>query len=147
VQSLPVIIERYVRAGRVRVVFANLPILGQPSVQAARMAVAVGLQGHMFEFIAAFFREGPATVSDDLLSRVAGEVAGVDVAMAMAHRDSSEVTTDLQEARTTAQHFSVLGTPTFLLGKTGAVPQNLPQARATKPETLTGPIDALLAQP
>ncbi len=147
-QSLPVIVERYVRAGRVRVVFANLPILGQASTQAARMAVAVGLQGHMFEFVAAFFREAPATVTDDVLRRIASEVPGVDAAAALSHCNDKDVTEALSVARKVADHFGVTGTPSFLLGKTEATtaPTLLPQARATLPDTFTAPIDALLAQ-
>ena len=145
--TLPVLVDRYVRAGRLRIVFENLPILGPGSVQAARMATAVGLQGHQFEFIDAFFHRAPGPVTDDVLRRIAGQVTGVDVAAAMAHRDSTEVDAALTDARSLAQHYAVRGTPTFLLGKTGADPQALPEARAAKPETLTGPIDALLARP
>ena len=36
--TLPVLVERYVRAGKLRIVFHNLPILGPASVDAARMA-------------------------------------------------------------------------------------------------------------
>ena len=145
--TLPVLVDRYVRQGRLRIVFNNLPILGPASVQAARMSAAVGLQGHQFEFIDAFFHRAPGPISDEVLRRIAGQVPGVDVAAAMAKRDSPEVDAALTDARTLAQRYAVHGTPTFLLGKTGAEPHDLPDARAAKPETLTGPIDDLLAQP
>jgi protein-disulfide isomerase len=145
-QSLPVLMDRYVRTGRVRVVLANLPILGQSSVDAARMAVAVGLQGHMFEFVAAFFAAAPAVVTDEVLEEIAGTVPGVDVAAALAARKTAAVTEALADTRQLAAQFEVSGTPSFLLGKTGLAPQLVPGARATKPETFTAPIDALLAE-
>jgi hypothetical protein len=44
-----------------------------------------------------------------------------------------------------AQKFGVQGTPTFLLGKTGETPHILTTARGNKPDTITGPIDEMLA--
>jgi protein-disulfide isomerase len=144
--TLPVLVEKYVRAGRLRIVFGNLPILGPSSIAAARMAAAVGLQGHMFEFMDAFYRDAPGMlVNDDLLRRIAGEIPGVNVDEAMAKRDSPEVTAQLDEARSMAQQFGVQGTPTFLLGKTGATPHIVTTARGNKPDTITGPIDEMLA--
>jgi protein-disulfide isomerase len=143
--TLPVLVDKYVRAGRLRVVFGNLPILGPSSVAAARMAAAVGLQGHQFEFMDAFFRDASGMVTDDLLRRIAGEIPGVNVDEAMAKRDSPEVTVELDEVRSMAKKFGVQGTPTFLLGKTGETPHVLTTARGNKPDTITGPIDEMLA--
>jgi protein-disulfide isomerase len=145
--TLPVIVDHYVRTGRVRVVFGNLPILGPASVQVARMAAAVGLQGHLFEFTEVFFRDASGPVTDDLLRRIASEVPGVDVTRALADKDSQAVTDALAEVRGMAQQFSIVGTPSVLLGKTGAEPHIVSGARATLPQTVTAPIDETLAQP
>jgi len=145
--TLPVLVDRYVRSGRLRIVFENYPILGSGSVQAARLAVAAGLQGHEFELIDAFFHLPPGPVSDDTLRRAASQVPGLDVEAAMAALDSPVVDGALAEARGVARRFSIDGTPSFLLGRTGAEPHTLPDARATRPETLAGPIDEMLAQP
>ncbi len=145
--TLPILLDRYVRAGELRIVFHNLPILGQASVDAARMAAAVGLQGHEFEFVDLFFHRPTALVSDDVLRAVAAQIPGVDVAAAMAARTSQRVYDDLAGARALAIRYGIEGTPTFLLGKTGSDPQALQDARSNLPETITAPIDALLAQP
>ena len=145
--TLPVLLDRYVRTGKARIVFGSLPILGPASVQAARMAAAVGLQNHEFEFIEAFFNEASGPVTDDLLSRIAAEIPGVDVAEALAQRSSDAVTKELTDARALAMQFSISGTPSVLLGKTGQTPTLLDTARATQPATVTGPVDALLTQP
>jgi protein-disulfide isomerase len=145
--TLPVLVDRYVRAGQLRVVFQNLPILGQPSVDAARMAVAVGLQGHEFDFVDRFFHRDPGPVTDGVLRHIAAQVPGVNVEAAMALRGSPAVDTALAEARGIATQFYIHGTPTFLLGRTGAPLKEIASARADKPDTLTQPIDEMLAHP
>jgi protein-disulfide isomerase len=144
--TLPILLDRYVRPGKLRIVFKNLPILGPASVQAARMAAALGMQGHEFEFVDAFFRESPGIVSAESLRGIAAQIPGVDVAAAEEAQRSTAVDADLTEARELAQRHGVIGTPTFLLGRTGADPEVVSAARAAVPATLTGPIDALLAQ-
>ena len=143
--TLPVVLDRYVRTGQVRVVFQNLPILGQASVQAARMAVAVGLQGHLFEFVDAFYAHEPAVVSDDSLRQIASSVPGVDPDRALADSQSSMVASVLADIRTMAGHYQVSGTPTILLGASQGDLHVVQSARATQPDTVTGPIDDLLA--
>ena len=145
--TLPILLDRYVRPGKLRIVFHNLPILGPASVQAARMAAALGMQGHEFEFVAAFFHRPPGLVSAESLRRIAAEIPGVDVAAAEAAARSKAVEANLAEAMGEAQHHGVAGTPTFLLGRTGSDPELVTAARANRPATLTGPIEALLAQP
>jgi protein-disulfide isomerase len=145
--TLPVLLDRYVRPGKLRIVFHNLPILGTASVQAARMAAALGMQGHEFEFVEAFFHRRPGVVSDESLRRIAAQIPGVDVPAAVAAESSAAVDANLAEAAALARRFAVEGTPWFLLGRTGSDPQAVHTARASRPETLTGPIDALLAQP
>jgi protein-disulfide isomerase len=143
--SLQVLIDRYVRTGQLRIVFQNLPILGQASVDAARMAAAVGLQGHEFEFVAAFFHRDPGPVTDAALRHVAAQIPGLNVEAAMELRGSPTVDAALADARRLAIKFAIGGTPSFLLGRTGEALHDLASARANKPETLTQPIDALLA--
>jgi protein-disulfide isomerase len=145
-QTLPVLVTQYVREGKVRIVFEDFPILGPDSVKAARMAAAVGLQGRQFDFVEAFFYEGRGSVTDDLLRRVADEVPGVDAEAALSQMDGTLVNDALAEAKGLSQRFSITGTPSFLLAKTGADLQLLSGARAPKPETFTDPIDKLLAQ-
>jgi protein-disulfide isomerase len=146
-RTFPILLERYVRPGKVRIVFENFPILGPSSTLAARMAIALGMQGHEFDFIDAFFHvPNPLIVSDDMLRRIASQIPGVDVEQAIARRDSPAVMTALDQVRTLAEQLGVEGTPMFVLGKTGGKTRLLLDARASKPETITEPIDELLAQ-
>ena len=143
--SLPVLVDRYVRSGRLRIVFGNLPILGPDSVEAARMAVAAGLQNHLFEFTEVFFARAGGPVDDALLRRVASSVPGLDVDAAMNARDSDTVNQALVDVRRTAAEFAISGTPSFLLGRTGEAPTQLRMVRPTNPATLIGPIETALA--
>lgn len=140
---LPTLVNRYVRTGKLRIAHQNLPILGPNSVAAARMADAVGLQGHMFEFMDVFFAAAPRQVDDDLLRRLASSVPGVNVDAALAARDSSPIGDRMVATRVMADHYHVAGTPTFFLGKTGGDLQRL-RAHPAIADTITSPIDALL---
>ncbi len=141
--TLPVLVQQYVRVGRLRIVFGDLPILGPDSVKAARMAAATGLQGHLFEFTEAFFAVEPR-VSDETLRSVASGVPGLDVASAMAARNSSSVDGVLADAQSLAQKFSITGTPSFLLGKTGGALTQVDGVHPTEPDTLTPAIERAL---
>jgi protein-disulfide isomerase len=143
--TLPVIVDRYVRTGQVRVIFQDLPILGQASVQAARMAVAVSFQDHLFEFVDAFYAADPGVVSDDALQQIAASVPGVDATRALTDSESSEVTSALAQIREMTQQLSIFATPTLLLGPTGGTLHTVSGVWPDKPETVTGPIDALLS--
>ena len=124
--------------------FGNLPILGESSNRVARLAAAVGLQDHLFELVEVIFTQAPRSFDDASLRRLAAAVPGVDVERAMEDRSSPAVDAILAEARTMAQQFSVHGTPTFLIGKTGSELHVQRSARAALPETLIAPIEALL---
>ena len=149
--TLPTLVERYVRTGRLLLVFHNFPILGAQSTRAARLAVAVSLQNRMWGFIDVFFanqgREGSGYVTDDFLRRVAGSVPGVDVDRAMADIDAPFVTEQLDRAHGVAGAFNVRGTPSFLIGRNGAALGKLKVHSPSDPSTFTDAIDALLAVP
>jgi protein-disulfide isomerase len=142
--TLPVLVDRYVRTGRLRIVFGDLPILGPDSVQAARMAAAAGLQDHLFELTEAFFSDEPMRVDDTSERRIALEVPGLDVDAAMAARSSAAVDDVLEQARGLAARFSIWGTPSFLLGRARGNLVQLDDVWPAKPETLTPSIDRVL---
>jgi protein-disulfide isomerase len=148
VRVVPVLVEKYVRKGQLRLVFGDFPILGPQSQRAARMAMAVGLQNHMWEFVDIFMRNqkrpGSGYVTEAFFQNIAAAVPGVDVERALADRDSAAVTERLDEVAQLAARLGIHATPTFLLGKTGAEPERL-RAHPGKPEAFIQAIDALLA--
>ncbi len=146
----PTLVERYARSGKARLVLRNLAFLGPESHAAARMAGAVGLQDHLWQFTALVFAaaksENSGALDDAFLGRVAGMIPLVDVDRAAAESGSGAVTTQLDEARREAARFGIHAAPTFLLGKTGEAPRVLAPAHLT-PEAFEEAIDALLQGP
>jgi protein-disulfide isomerase len=150
-ETLPVLVERYVRPGKLQLVFHNLPILGPDSERAARAAAAAAKQDRMWQLVDVFFwnqgAEGSGYVTDELLYRLANAVPGLDARRAMLERDGPEAKAVLDESERLAEAHHVRATPTFLLGRTGETPHELEDARAARPDTFTRPIDELLASP
>ena len=135
--QLPSVINDYVRTGKVRLQFRNLSFIGPDSQKAARFAAAAGLQGKLFDFVDRFYAnqqtENSGYVTNEFLSKVAGEVPGLDVNKAFAQQQSAAVTRELAKADAAAKGAGVNSTPTFVLNGRAYSSQNVMQAlsRAT----------------
>jgi protein-disulfide isomerase len=145
--ALPSIVARYVRPGRVLLVFRGLHFIGSDSLRAARMAYALGEQDHLWQFIDLMYRnqglENSSYVTDTYLSAIAGAVGPVDVARALSERNSPTVQSQIGQAQALAQQLHLQSTPAFLLSRTGASPQRFSPA-SLDPESFSGPLDKLL---
>jgi protein-disulfide isomerase len=143
---LPALVNRYVRSGRVKLVFRDLAFIGPDSRRAARVAAAAGLQGRLWQFTDLLYRnqgrENSGFATDPFLRRIA-EGAGVDAGRAFAQRNSSAVTRQLEAAAGQARRYRVNGTPSFLLGRRGA-PTRLLMPSALSAAAFEGLIDAAL---
>jgi protein-disulfide isomerase len=126
-QTLPSIVSRYVRGGRVLLVFRGLDFIGSDSRRAARMSGAVGLQDRMFQFNELMYAnqgaENSGYVTDIYLRALAGAIPGVDVTRALAARDSAAVRVQLREAQALARRLNLKSTPSFLLYRSAAAPR------------------------
>jgi protein-disulfide isomerase len=161
--ALPSIVSRYVREGRMQLVFRNLDSIGSDSVRAARMAGAVGKQNHLWEFIDLMYKnqgaENTSYVTDRYLQALAAAIPGVDVNRALRARSSSTVETQIDQARALAQELRLQSTPSFVLVRRGHVggsqtsqsPAGTGQVEQVLPSTdlssasLEEPIDQALA--
>lgn len=121
---LPTIVRDYVRTGQVKLVFHNISILGEQSERAARMAAAVGEQGHYWEFVDAFYAnqkmENSGYVTDGFLTSVADSIPGVDGDKALAMMDSAEVDRFVEAAASEAESAGIRSTPSFFVGASGS---------------------------
>lgn len=146
----PSLVEKYARTGKARLVFRTLAFLGPGSKRAARMAGAVALQDHLWDFTTLLFatrQHGSAgELSEGFLRGVAEAIPGVDVDRAVDDSQSAAVTTQLDAAQEEANQFGLHAAPTFLLGKTGAAPLVL-EVEGYTPEAFARPIDALALPP
>src|ERR1700730_10245852 len=76
--ALPKIVSRYVRPGRVQLVFRALDFIGRDSQRAANMAEALGAQNHLWQFVDLAYRnqglENSSYVTDTYLRALAGAI-------------------------------------------------------------------------
>jgi protein-disulfide isomerase len=121
-EVLPEVMRRYVRTGKVSLVFRGLAFLGPDSERGARMVAAAGLQGKLWPFLDLLYRnqgsENSGWVTDAYLSRI-GKAVGIDVQKAFAARGTPIVDRQLADAKTFAGVAGVKATPSFVLARTG----------------------------
>src|SRR3954471_3454934 len=74
-QAFPSIVKRYVKTGKLRVVFQPISILGSDSVVASKAVVAAAAQKKMFDYTAAFYanqgQENTGYVTSAFLTKLA----------------------------------------------------------------------------
>jgi protein-disulfide isomerase len=146
-QMFPKIVDRYVRPGKLKVVFQPIAIIGQDSVAGARASGSAGLQNKMFDYASLFYlnqgQENTGYVTDSFLTNLAKAVPGLDVSKWKADLNSQGVDTMLSQAQSAAQTAGVNSTPTFLVAKRGKplerfdVSDYTPQAFYPKLDSLT----------
>jgi len=147
--ALPTLVARYVRPGRIDMVFRDLDSIGNDSLRAARMAGAVSEQNHLWEFIDLMYEnqaaENSGYVTERYLQALAGAIPGIDVSQALHERASSAVAAQIAQAGRLAAQWHVQGTPTFLLMRAGRPTQVLAPASPSSASSFTGPLDSALA--
>jgi protein-disulfide isomerase len=120
-QKLPDFVARYVRTGRVRLVFRGLAFLGADSELALRMVVAAGAQNKQWDLLDALYRrqgyENSGWVSDEL----DGATVAVQLDRQRLERLawSSSTTRTIAQGARAAEAAGVQGTPSFEVGRTG----------------------------
>jgi protein-disulfide isomerase len=147
--ALPVLIERYVRTAKLRLIFHNLPVLNDQSRRAARFALAISLQSRMWQFLDVFFAnqgpEGSGYVTDAFLRRIAGAVRDLDVDRAMRDIDHEHVEERLQQARGVAREFRLHRNPSFIIARPGEQLHVLDVPGPSDPAPFIAAIEPLLA--
>jgi protein-disulfide isomerase len=147
--ALPALIARYVRPGRIDMVFRNLDSIGNDSLRAARMAGSVSEQNHLWEFIDLMYdnqaAENSGYVTERYLQALAGAIPGVDVSQALRRRTSAAVAAQIAQAGRLAAQWHVQGTPTFLLMRAGRPTQALAQASPSSASSFTVSLDRALS--
>jgi protein-disulfide isomerase len=116
--TLPTLVQRYVRQGKLRIEFRGVSIVGPDSVDALRYLVAARAQGRMWQFLLNAYRHQGAEnawVSPEVLQQIGGEV-GLDTQRMAADAASPATTSQLVEwARD-----GISSTPTLFIGDTGS---------------------------
>jgi protein-disulfide isomerase len=145
--SMPTLVRDYVRAGKVRMVFHQLPILGPDSQRAAQVAAGAAQQNRLWNFADLFYRnqgtENTGYVTPAFLAKITAG-SGVKGPQALSQPPSAAAKALLAADQAMANRYGFDATPSFLLGKTGASPAPLSQVDVTNPSSFTGAINAQL---
>jgi protein-disulfide isomerase len=97
----------------VRVIFKELPILSDQSMQAARAAIASIPQGRYWQFHRALMAHR-GELDPDSIDAIARQ-AGIDVARMRRDMSNPEITALLEENRAQAMNYNISGTPGFVI--------------------------------
>jgi protein-disulfide isomerase len=147
-QSLPQLVQDYVRTGKVRMEFRNLSFLGPDSITAGRAAAAAAKQNKLWNFADVLYynqgEENSGYVTQDFIDRI-NKAAGVDSAEADAFAKSDASQEPLGAANTLANQLGVNATPTILVGKRGGELKAV-DADATDVAAYKSAIDGVLGQ-
>jgi protein-disulfide isomerase len=113
-RALPDVVKLSQNDNKVRLVLKELPIFGEESEGAAKVALASAKQGKYFEMYQKLFTE-PGKADKDKALRIAGEL-GLDKAQLEKDMQDPEIQKSLDEAKELATKLGLQGTPLFLIG-------------------------------
>jgi len=138
--TMPTIVQRYVRTGKLKVIARPISIIGPDSERGVRGMIAAGKQNRAFNFAQIlYFNQGPENggwLDDSMVASAAKSIPGVNVTALKDAANSSAVKNQAQTFANQAQAINLSGTPTVLVGKTGGkltevTPGQAPDVAAT----------------
>jgi protein-disulfide isomerase len=149
--ALPTLIQKYVRAGKLKIEYRNLETATrEPETFRTQQvaALAAGEQQKMWHYIELFYheqgQEDSEYVNEKYLQGLAQQVPGLNLATWTTDRNNPQftntITTDAQSANTAG----FTGTPSFLIGKTGGPTQKLEYSSLKEPGSFESAIEKLL---
>ena len=124
-RALPDVVKLVHSDSNVRLVLKELPIFGEESEAAAKLALASIKQGKYFELHQKLL-SGPGKVDKEKALRDANEL-GLDVDRLEKDADDPSVKAALDESKDLAQKLGLRGTPFYLIGDRilAGLPENL----------------------
>ena len=147
--SLATIVSKYVRTGKVRIVFNGMTFVGADSETALRTALAAGEQNRFWNVIALLYQnqgtENTGWVTDALLRGIGNAIPGLDTKRMFASVQSATVTKKLAAAAALAQDAGVNSTPTFAVGRTNKA-LTIVKISSLQPSGLEPALDAALRE-
>jgi protein-disulfide isomerase len=140
-RTLPVLVDEYVRTGKVRIVFRGLAFIGPESERALRVTFAAGRQNRFWNVLEALYHRQGAENSGWVTEQLLEEVAGT---RALTQSNAPWVDRQLAQASRAAQTGGAQGTPAFQVGRTGG-PLQLVPLNSLGPEGLRPALESALA--
>lgn len=146
-QTLPRIVQDYVRTGKVKMELHLLTFLGPDSIRGAQVANLAAEQNKLWNFADLFYfnqgKEQTGYATDDFLRKLAGAVPGLQTAKLFSAPITDTPTAKDAAADALAAKYGVTGTPTFVIGKTGGT---LSKVEGFDYNSVKSAIDAALPQ-
>jgi protein-disulfide isomerase len=125
-QTMPTVIAKYVRTGKVKLQARTLSFIGPDSVTAAKVAHGAEQQGKLWAFLETFYasqgEENSGYVTDSFLTQVA-DAAGVNAKQAIDFSKGQSAQSALDQADAAAQTLKIDSTPSFTVTKAGGKEQ------------------------
>jgi len=144
--DLPTVVDQFVRPGQLKLRYRGIEIIGPNSVKGLRAVFAAGEQNKLWEFSSALYEmqgtENSGWITNDVILRAA-KSAGADGPAILAASPTKAVTAQLARAESDAQTYQVQGTPTFVIEKPPALPQQL-NVTSLDPGTFASELQAAL---
>ncbi|HUA12463.1 MAG TPA: thioredoxin domain-containing protein [Solirubrobacteraceae bacterium] len=157
--ALPDIIKKWVKTGKVKIEYRSLSTAtgnaegdgSEPSgtfksQQAA--ALAAGKQDKMWDYVELFYHqqgeEDSGYVTEDFIKGIAKQIDGLDLAKWEEDRKDPAFAAQIEEDANVAAREGFTGTPSFLIGKSGATPHRLEPSSLTEAGAFDEEIEKLL---
>ena len=146
IDSLPTVVENYVRTGRIKIVYRGIAILGPNSITGLRAVYAAGQQSKLWNMVEALYErqgaENSGWITDAVVRDAAREV-GAAPAKVITAADSKAVDANLAESASLAHTYGVDATPTFAIQKPLGPFEQL-QVSGLEPGDFTASLDQAL---
>lgn len=127
-ETLPTVVDQFVRTGRLKIVYRGAVIIGPDSVRGLRAIYAAGRQNKLWSLADALYaHQGPENsgwISDRAITAAAREV-GASGKTILAEMGSAAVDAALVKAQAQARADQLRGTPTFMIERPPALPRQL----------------------
>jgi protein-disulfide isomerase len=126
--TLPTVVAQFVRTGKLKLVYRGIEILGPKSVPGLRALYAAGRQNRLWQLDEELYRRQGKEQSGwitPVLLRSAATSVGLDPDAMAGAAASAAVTAAMNNALAEAKQYQVGGTPTFVLTRPPALPQQL----------------------
>jgi protein-disulfide isomerase len=146
IDTLPTVVENYVRTGRIKIVYRGVVVIGPNSVAGLRAVYAAGRQNKLWNMVEALYERQGAENSDWItlsVIRAAAREVKTAPAKLIAAADSKAVDAKLRESANLARSYGIDGTPTFALQKPLGAFEQL-QVSGLEPGDFTASLDQAL---
>ena len=148
--ALTPLIQRFVRAGKLRIEFRNLETAThEPEVFRTQQiaAIAAGKQNLAWYYLELFYRqqsqENSGYVSEEFLRTLATQVPGLNTTSWLAARSNPEFATQITTDAQAANNAGFTGTPSFQIGRTGGALKKFEYESLTDPAAFEKAIESL----